>query len=153
MKVLLLLVGKTTNKHISACIDDYVGRIGHYLPFSIQVTGELKNTKNLSVSMQKEREGEQIMKYFQAGDHVVLLDEHGEERRSVEFASWLEHKHGPPVGVRDWRPLRLFRRRICPLRRASVALPHDLLPPNGAAGVCGADLPRLHHHSRRALSP
>ncbi|MBR7053358.1 MAG: 23S rRNA (pseudouridine(1915)-N(3))-methyltransferase RlmH [Prevotella sp.] len=111
MKVLLLLVGKTTNKHISACIDDYVGRIGHYLPFSIQVTGELKNTKNLSVSMQKEREGEQIIKYFQAGDHVVLLDEHGEERRSVEFASWLEHKQmvvrrlvfviGGPYGFSD----------------------------------------------------
>ena len=61
--------------------------------------------------MQKEREGEQIMKYFQAGDHVVLLDERGEERRSVEFASWLEHKQmvvrrlvfviGGPYGFSD----------------------------------------------------
>ena len=111
MKVLLLVVGKTTNKHIAALIDDYVGRIGHYLPFSIQVTGELKNTKSLSIPIQKEREGEQIMKYLQDGDHVVLLDERGVERRSVEFASWLLHKEmvvrrlvfvvGGPYGFSD----------------------------------------------------
>lgn len=92
MKVLLLVVGKTTDKHISACIDDYAGRTGHYLPFSIQVIPELKNTKNMSVSQQKEREGEMILKQLSDSDHVVLLDEHGVERRSVEFASWLEKK-------------------------------------------------------------
>ena len=92
MKTTLLLVGKTTNKHIAACIDDYVGRIGHYMPFSIQVIPELKNTKSLSMSQQKEREGEQILKQLQDGDHVILLDEHGLEMRSVEWAEWLEKK-------------------------------------------------------------
>ena len=41
MKTVLILVGKTTNKHISACIDDYVGRITHYMPFEILVIPEL----------------------------------------------------------------------------------------------------------------
>lgn len=57
MKTELILVGKTVNKHFNAGINDYVERIGHYMPFSITTIPELKNTKNLSESQQKEREG------------------------------------------------------------------------------------------------
>ncbi len=92
MKTTLLLVGKTTNKHITACIDDYVSRICHYMPFTIQVIPELKGTKSLSMSQQKEREGELILKKLQESDHVILLDEKGIEMRSVEWAEWLEKK-------------------------------------------------------------
>ena len=93
MKTTLILVGKTTNKHFTACIDDYVGRIAHYMPFNILTLPELKSTKNLSFAQQKEREGELILRQLQEGDHVVLLDEHGKEYRSVDFASWLEKKN------------------------------------------------------------
>ena len=34
MKTLLILVGKTTDKHFQAGITDYVERIGHYMPFA-----------------------------------------------------------------------------------------------------------------------
>lgn len=90
MKTELILVGKTTNKHFVACINDYVDRIGHYMPFSITTIPELKNAKSLSEDQQKEREGELIMKQLQASDTVVLLDEHGSQMRSIEFASWLQ---------------------------------------------------------------
>ncbi|MBO5627200.1 MAG: 23S rRNA (pseudouridine(1915)-N(3))-methyltransferase RlmH [Prevotella sp.] len=90
MKTLLILVGKTTNKHFVAGINDYVERIGHYMPFSITTIPELKNAKSLSEDQQKEREGELIMKQLQASDTVVLLDEHGSQMRSIEFASWLQ---------------------------------------------------------------
>ena len=90
MKTELILVGKTTNKHFVACINDYVERIGHYMPFSITTIPELKNAKSLSEDQQKEREGELIMKQLQASDTVVLLDEHGTQMRSLEFASWLQ---------------------------------------------------------------
>ena len=62
------------------------------MPFDIQTIPELKNTKNLSIAQQKEREGELILRQIQDADHVVLLDEHGIERRSIDFASWLEKK-------------------------------------------------------------
>ena len=68
MKTLLILVGKTVNKHFVAGINDYVERIGHYMPFELVTIPELKNTK------------------------AVLLDEHGAEMRSTEFASWLQKK-------------------------------------------------------------
>ena len=92
MKTILLQVGKTTNKHIVACINDYVERIGHYMPFSVITISELKNTKSLNEQQQKEREGELILNNRQPVDVVVLLDEHGQEMRSVEFARWLEKK-------------------------------------------------------------
>ncbi|MBQ8463172.1 MAG: 23S rRNA (pseudouridine(1915)-N(3))-methyltransferase RlmH [Prevotella sp.] len=92
MKTELLLVGKTTDKHFEAGIRDYAQRIDHYMPFNITVIPELKNTKNLSEEQQKQAEGDLILKQIQPQDTVVLLDEHGAEMRSMDFARWLEQK-------------------------------------------------------------
>lgn len=92
MKTLLILVGKTTDRHFQAGIADYVERISHYMPFDLVTIPELKNTKSLTEEQQKVAEGELIMRQLQTGDTVVLLDEHGRELRSVEFARWLEQK-------------------------------------------------------------
>ena len=92
MKTILILVGKTTDKHFQAGISDYAARIGHYMPFDIVTIPELKNTKSLSEEQQKTAEGELILKQIQPQDTVVLLDEHGKELRSVELARWLEQK-------------------------------------------------------------
>lgn len=92
MKTLLLLVGKTTDKHFQASINDYVERIGHYMPFELVTIPELKNTKHLSEQQQKVAEGELILRQLQPQDTVVLLDEHGRELRSVELAQWLQQK-------------------------------------------------------------
>ena len=92
MKTILIQVGKTVNKHFIASINDYVERIGHYMPFDIVTIPELKNTKNLTEEQQKQAEGELILKLLQPSDTVVLLDEHGRQYRSIEFARWLEHK-------------------------------------------------------------
>lgn len=87
-----MMVGRTANKHFAAGIDDYAERIGHYMPFTLTVIPELKNTKKLSEEQQKQAEGELILKLLQPQDTVVLLDEHGQELRSVELARWLERK-------------------------------------------------------------
>ena len=92
MKTELILVGKTTDKHIIACINDYVERILHYMPFEMIVLPEIKNTRGLSEEQQKGREGEMILQRVQPGDLLVLLDEHGSEYRSIEFADWLRRK-------------------------------------------------------------
>ena len=86
------MVGKTTDKHFVALIDEYVNRVGHYMPFSLTVIPELKATRNLTEEQQRQAEGEQILKLLQPGDTVVLLDEHGQELRSVELARWVEQK-------------------------------------------------------------
>ena len=92
MKTTLILVGKTVSKHIAACVDDYVERLGHYMPFELITIPDLKNNRNLSEEQQKEREGEQILKQVQVQDYLVLLDEHGKEMRSIDFATWIQKK-------------------------------------------------------------
>lgn len=92
MKFTLLVVGRTVEKHYIAAISDYVERTKHFISFDMEVIPELKNTKSLSMEQQKEKEGELIIKALQPGDVVVLLDEHGKEFRSVEFAEWMERK-------------------------------------------------------------
>lgn len=92
MKTVLILIGKTTNKHFIAGINDYSERINHYMPFEIKVIQEIKNTKSLTEDQQKIAEGSLILKLLQPSDTVVLLDEHGEEMRSVAFAKWLQGK-------------------------------------------------------------
>ena len=92
MKTELLLVGKTTDRHIDALFADYVGRISHYMPFAVTVIPELRNTKSLSQAQQKEREGQLILQHVTTSDTLVLLDEHGHEFRSLQLAHWLRQK-------------------------------------------------------------
>lgn len=92
MKTLLILIGKTNDKHFAAGINEYVQRINHYMPFETVTIPELKNTKSITENQQKQAEGELIAKYLQPTDCVVLMDEHGKEYRSMEFARWLTQK-------------------------------------------------------------
>ena len=92
MKVNLLLVGKTVNKHFVELIEDYASRVKHYIGFEINIIPELKNTKNLSIDQQKQQEGELIQRQLLPSDSVVLLDEHGKELGSVDFSKYLEQK-------------------------------------------------------------
>lgn len=92
MKLTLLLTGKTTNAQLQTLIDDYVKRLAHYVPFSIQVLPDLKNAKTLSMEQVKEQEGQLILKALSPNQEVVLLDEHGRELRSVEFADYVQRK-------------------------------------------------------------
>ena len=92
MKTELILVGRTVSKEFQRLITDYAERITHYMPFSITTIPELKNTKSYTEEQQKMEEGKLILKQIQPSDHVVLLDEHGYEPRSIELAQWLEKK-------------------------------------------------------------
>ena len=92
MKTILTVVGKTPDKHFEAGINNYVARINHYMPFDITIIPELRATAHLTENEQKEREAELIRKTLMPGDFIVLLDEHGKERRSIEFAQWIQKK-------------------------------------------------------------
>ena len=92
MKTTLLVVGRTVEQHYITAINDYIQRTKRFITFDMVVIPELKNTKNISMELQKEKEGELICKAFQPGDVIVLLDEHGKEMRSLEFAEWMKRK-------------------------------------------------------------
>jgi 23S rRNA (pseudouridine1915-N3)-methyltransferase len=92
MKITLLVVGKTMDAHIEALIQDYQKRLTHYVPFSMVVIPELKNTKSLTMEQQKLAEGELILRNLTPSTDMILLDERGREYRSVEFADFLQKK-------------------------------------------------------------
>ena len=92
MKITLLVVGKTTDARLVSLIDDYLQRLTHYVPFEMVVIPELRNAKSLSESLQKEREGQEILRYATPAVEMILLDEHGREMRSVDYAQWLQKK-------------------------------------------------------------
>jgi len=92
MKIVLIVVGRTVEKHYITAINDYIERVKHFMKFEMQVIPEIKNTRNLSMDQQKEKEGELILKALQPNDYVVLLDEYGQEMRSLDFAHWIEKK-------------------------------------------------------------
>ena len=92
MKIALLTVGKTDRDWVKQGLDIYTSRLKHYIQFSINEIPELKNVSSLSKEQIKVREGELIMKNIRQTDDVILLDEHGKEHTSVEFASLLQKK-------------------------------------------------------------
>lgn len=92
MKITLLTVGKTDKDWVKQGIDIYVSRLKHYIPFTINEIPELKNVSALSKDQIKIREGELILKNVKPTDDVILMDEHGKEYTSVDFASILQRK-------------------------------------------------------------
>jgi 23S rRNA (pseudouridine1915-N3)-methyltransferase len=92
LKTVLIVVGRTIEPYYSIAINDYIQRTKHFIPFDLKIIPELRETKNLSQNQQKEKEGELILKSFQQGDSIVLLDEYGIEFRSPDFANWMERK-------------------------------------------------------------
>ena len=92
MKITLLVVGKTTDVHIEALLQDYQKRLVHYVPFNLMVIPELKNTKSLTAEQQKQAEGELILRQITPSTDMILLDERGKEYRSIEYAEYLQKK-------------------------------------------------------------
>ena len=92
MKITLLVVGKTTDERLTSLISDYKQRLSHYVPFELAVIPDLKNAKSLTVDQIKSAEGELILRALTPAMDVILLDEHGREYRSVEFADFLQKK-------------------------------------------------------------
>ncbi len=92
MKISLLTLGKTTDARLSALIDDYQQRLKHYIPFEFVVVPDIKNAKSLTQEQLKTAEGEAILARLTPAMDVLLLDEHGREFRSIEYADFLQRK-------------------------------------------------------------
>ncbi|MBT8310471.1 MAG: 23S rRNA (pseudouridine(1915)-N(3))-methyltransferase RlmH [Flavobacteriaceae bacterium] len=92
MTIKLIAIGKTDNKELQSLINEYAKRLGHYIRFEFDIIPDIKNTKNLSETQQKQKEGELILKRINNSDVMILLDEIGKQYNSVEFADYLQ-KH------------------------------------------------------------
>lgn len=92
MNIELIVIGKTDSKEVASLVEMYAKRVNFYCKFAITALPDVKNTRSLTVKQQRTAEGEMLLRQFAEGDYVVLLDERGEEMRSVEFAYWLQKR-------------------------------------------------------------
>ena len=92
MEIVLLTIGKTANREISALTEKYVGRLRHYIPFRIDNLPDVKRGKANPPERQKILEGELLLGKIEASDHLCLLDERGTELTSGEFANLLQKR-------------------------------------------------------------
>ncbi|MBB4119236.1 MAG: 23S rRNA (pseudouridine(1915)-N(3))-methyltransferase RlmH [Mesonia hippocampi] len=92
MNIKLLAIGKTDDKDLAKLIQQYTKRLKHYTNFDIEVIPDIKKSKHLSETLQKQKEGELILQKTTPADILILLDENGKNFTSLEFSSWLQKK-------------------------------------------------------------
>ena len=76
MKLKVMTIGKMKKGPHQAIATDYMGRLGHYLPFEMIVV----------------KDEVTLLKSIQSTDYLVICDERGEEFISTEFASFVEER-------------------------------------------------------------
>jgi 23S rRNA (pseudouridine1915-N3)-methyltransferase len=92
MNIKILMIGKTDNSIMKTIVDDYSKRLSMYINFSFEVINDIKNAKNLTEIQQKEKEGELILAKLKPSDHLILLDENGENFSSIGFSEFIQKK-------------------------------------------------------------
>ncbi len=90
MKIVLLTIGKTSEKYLIEGITQYQKRLKHYTQFEMIEIPNLKNAKNFSNAELMKKEGELILKQVQSSDHLVLLDDKGKDFTSPKFAKKIQ---------------------------------------------------------------
>lgn len=99
MNIKLLVVGKTDEKYLQEGIAVYEKRLQHYVNFDLCVIPALRDMKGATPAEVKQREAVLIQKQLEKADRVVLLDEHGKQHTSVDFAQYLQKQMN--AGVRN----------------------------------------------------
>lgn len=90
MLIKLIAIGKTDDRELKSLIDLYAKRLSFYVNFKLDIIPDIKNSKNLSETQQKQKEGELILEKVNNTDVLILLDENGKQYDSVAFSEYLQ---------------------------------------------------------------
>ena len=136
MMIKLIAIGKTDHQAIQSLIEEYSKRLNFYIKFDLEIISDLKSTKSLSEALQKEKEGELILKKIGAADDLILLDERGKMYSSLEFSQFLQKKMnsglkqlifviGGPYGFSD----AVYHRANGKLSLSKMTFSHQMIRP------------------------
>ena len=92
MNIELIVIGKTDQQEVASLVEQYAKRVNHYCKFTVTAIADVKNTRNMAPSRQKQLEGEMILRLISDGDWLVLMDEKGRQFTSMEYADWLQKR-------------------------------------------------------------
>ena len=90
MKIVLLVVGKTSKQYLIDGISEYQKRLQHYIRFEILEIPNIKKAKNISNVELIKKEGKLILNTLHSSDYLVLLDEKGKGFTSLKFSQKLQ---------------------------------------------------------------
>ncbi len=88
MKITILTVGKKNTPEYTAAILDFSNRVQHYFDTSWILVPPAKNV-SAPEEVQKQEEGEKILKHLKKDDYVVLLDERGNTMGSLGLSEFI----------------------------------------------------------------
>ncbi len=94
MRITLMESGKTRDPFIKEGVELFRKRVVRYIPFKIETIPDLKKTRNLTMKEVQNQEGALLLKRIRPTDHLVLLDERGQEYNSISFAEYLNSLEG-----------------------------------------------------------
>lgn len=134
MRIELILNGKTEDKYVEDGFTLYEKRLKHYIQFTAVALNSPKAPKLSSPQKIMELEADLMEKQFDMDDYVILLDEHGKEPTSVEFAAYLQKRMnagikklvfvvGGPYGFDE----RIKNRSNDKLALSKLTFPHQLV--------------------------
>ncbi len=93
MMIKILSVGKIKEAYTEQAIQEYVKRLSRYCKIELSMVMDEKIAKNASLKEEeiiKNKEGEALLSLIKPSDYVVLIDLHGEEMSSTQFAEYMD---------------------------------------------------------------
>lgn len=100
MKICLLTVGRTTDAAIARATANYATRVERYIDFTHTSVADVRVTRSTTEEKQREAEGLALLDALKPSDFVWLLDEHGREYTSREFAAELQKRMAAGISKR-----------------------------------------------------
>ncbi len=89
MKIKLIQVGKTKDKWLQEGIDEYLKRLSAFTKLEVCEIQDESLKTNANPEAVKEKEAQSIFKQLKQDDFLVLLDERGQLKTSLEFSDFL----------------------------------------------------------------
>jgi 23S rRNA (pseudouridine1915-N3)-methyltransferase len=86
MKLRLVCVGKTKNTHLATVGEDFIARIGRFVPLDAV---NVKEPKMADEQKRIQAEGVSLFHAINASDYVVALDADGRSHTSESFATFI----------------------------------------------------------------
>ena len=90
MKIVFLVIGKTSERFISDGMSIFESRLSHYGKYETLVVSDVKGGAKMSSDALKIEEGRAFKKYLLPGDRLILLDEKGKQYSSRDFAGQVQ---------------------------------------------------------------
>jgi len=118
MKLRIIAVGKIKSRSIQNLVDEYLSRLVHYLPTEIVVV----------------KDDARALSKLEPTDHLIVLDERGQQRSSVELSELLSDHQGRGtktivlfIGGEDGVGSEVKARANMLLGLSKMTFPHELV--------------------------